>query len=55
MLLKCPLYAELRNEFFTHACRINSNFINMSDDERFIYMFNTDDMQFYTAKICHDV
>jgi hypothetical protein len=39
VLLQCPGYADIRQSIFKNICELNSNFINMSDDEKFLYIF----------------
>ncbi len=55
VLLKCPVYADIRNVIFNHAMVIDENFLNMSDDEKFIFLFNNENIVFYTAKICNEI
>ena len=55
VILDCPLYADLRNVLFGHACNFNENFINFTDEEKFIFIFNDENMCYFTAKIWHDI
>lgn len=55
VLMKCPMYSELRADLFNRANAINLDFMNLSEDEKFIFLFQNQDVCFYTAKICHDI
>ena len=55
VLLKCPVYADLRCNIFSRALEYNDNFMQLSDDEKFIFLLNDDNMCFYTAKVCYDM
>lgn len=55
VLLKCPIYADIRNVYFNYAISVDKNFINLSDDDKIVFMFTNNEMLFYTARICHDI
>jgi hypothetical protein len=55
VLLQCPGYADIRQSIFNNICELNSNFINMSDDEKFLYMFHNETVCYVTAKVCHEI
>ena len=55
VLLEYPVYADLRCYLFEHACFYNNNFMQLSDDEKFVFFFSDENMCFYSAKICHDI
>ena len=40
VLTLCPLYADLRNLLFEEACKYNELFYTLSDNDKFIYIFN---------------
>ena len=40
---------------FEHACFYNNNFMQLSDDEKFVFLFSDENMCFYSAKIFHDI
>lgn len=46
---------QVRSDIFIHSVGIIEHFMNMSDEERFMFMFNNDDMQFYIGKICFEI
>ena len=53
VLLEFAVYADLRCYLFEHACFYNNNFMQLSDDEKFVFFFSDENMCFYSAKICH--
>ena len=53
--LQCPGYANIRQNILYNICELNSNFINMSDDEKFLYMFHKEHVCYFTVKICHEI
>jgi hypothetical protein len=55
VLLECPVYEDLGCYLFEHACLYNNNFMQLSDDETFVFLFSDENMCFYSAKICHDI
>jgi hypothetical protein len=55
VLLQCPGYADIRQSIFNNICELNFNFINMSDDGKFLYMFHNENVCYFTAKICHEI
>lgn len=55
VLLECPEYADLRTIFFNSVCNIESSFSNLSNEEKFLFMFHDDRVCYFTAKICHEV
>jgi hypothetical protein len=55
VLLECPEHADLRCYLFEHACFYNNNFMQLSDDEKCVFLFSGENMCFYSAKICHDI
>ena len=36
----CPVYEDLRQYLFSHACFYNNNFMHFSDADQFIFLFN---------------
>jgi hypothetical protein len=44
VLLQCPGYADIRQSNFSNICELNFNFINMSDDGKFLYMFHNENV-----------
>ena len=55
VMLKCPLYADLQVVLFNHAVSCYADFHSLSDIEKFIFLFNNENMFYYTAKICYDI
>lgn len=55
VILNCPLYSLLRIELYDRASSFYPEFLTLSDDEKFIYLFKNENICFYTAKICHDI
>jgi hypothetical protein len=55
VLLECPVYEDLGCYLFEHACLYNNNFMQLSDDETFVFIFSDENMCFYSAKMCHDI
>ena len=54
VMLKCPLYADLQSILYNHAVSFYGDFYSLSDKEKFIFLFNNENMFYYTAKICYD-
>ena len=55
VLLDCPVYADIRDVMFNHANYIDNNFLNMPNNEKFIFLFTNENIVFYTAKICNEI
>jgi hypothetical protein len=55
VLFQFPSYADIRQGILNNICELNSNFINMSDNEKFLYMFHNENVCYFTAKICHEI
>ncbi|XP_071167139.1 uncharacterized protein [Mytilus edulis] len=55
VLLNCPVYSDIRNVIFNHASIVDENFLHMTDNEKFIFLFTNENMVFYTAKICYEI
>jgi hypothetical protein len=39
-VLQCPGYADIRQSILYNICELNGNVINMSDDEKCLYVFH---------------
>lgn len=52
VVLTCPLYADLRFNLYDEISKCDSNFNLLSDDDKFIYLFNTDVCLNNVAKTC---
>ena len=37
-VMKCPVYSEIRNSLFTDVKILHPNFINLSDDDKFVFL-----------------
>ena len=55
VLLQCPGYADIRQSILYNICELNGNVINMSDDEKCLYVFLIENVCYFTAKICHEI
>jgi hypothetical protein len=44
VLLECPVYADLRCYLFEHACFYYNNFMQLSDDEKFVFLFSDENL-----------
>ena len=55
VLLKCPLYEDLRQSMFIDVVGHNNNFLTLSDYEKFIFLFNNDTVCNSVAKTCHNI
>lgn len=55
VLMNCPVYEDLRCYLFYQASLFNVNFMQLSDDDKFIFLFTDENMYFYIAKICNDI
>ncbi len=52
-IMRCPLYTEYRDELFNEASIYNDSFLQLNDNDKFIYLFSTPEICFYTAKTCY--
>jgi hypothetical protein len=50
-VLQCPGYADIRQSILYNICELNGNVINMSDDEKCLYVFHIENVCYFTAKI----
>ena len=55
VLMNCPVYEDLRCYLFYQASLFNVNFMQLSDDDKFIFLFTNENVYFYTAKIFNDI
>ena len=55
VVLQCPGYADIRQSILYNICELNGNVINMSDDEKCLYVFHIENVCYFTAKICHEI
>ena len=55
VLINCPVYADLRAILFRHASSFNCDFVNLSDDDKFKFLFTDENVCYFLAKICYDV
>jgi hypothetical protein len=49
--LICPLYADLRERLFNEVKRSNVHFIISSDDDKFIYLFNSTEVMIWLPRL----
>ena len=55
VLLQCPLYEDLRQSMFIDVVGHNNNFLTLSDNDTFIFLFNNDTVCNSVAKTCHNI
>ena len=55
VLLNCPLYEDLRQTMFIDILGVNNNFSELSDEDKFIYLFKNDMIFNIVAKTCHNI
>ncbi len=55
VLLKCPLYEDLRQSMFIDVVGHNNNFLTLSDNEKNLFLFNNDTVCYSVAKTCHNI
>lgn len=53
VLTECPLYCDIRTELFVHAHAEIPNFSMMSNCDKFINLFQNENLIKYCAKTCH--
>ncbi len=46
VIMSCPVYNELRGELFTHSAQFETNFNNLNDDDKFVFLFSATDICF---------
>ena len=52
VILNCPLYSSVRRDLFTLAAYHNPAFVNLSDDDKIIYVFTECNLVSKCAKTC---
>lgn len=55
VILTCPLYADLRRILYNECASFNVDFNNMSDDEKFLFLFSNNDVSVLVAKTCFSI
>ena len=56
VLLSCPLYEDLRQSLFIDITNVlNIDFIRISDDEKFIFLFGNENVCKFVARTCHNI
>jgi hypothetical protein len=55
VLLDCTLYADLRERLFNEVKSSNVHFIISSDDDKFIYLFQSTECYDLVAKTCSNI
>ena len=53
VILNCTLYSDIRNDLFQIALSVNPLFQNMSESEKFIFLFTHDALVRACAKTCY--
>lgn len=52
VILKCPLYDDIRSKMINDACILNSNFSDYTDKQKLVFLFSTSDLIRICAKTC---
>ena len=52
VVIKCPLYNDIRYNLFEKAKLIDVNFSTLTDEQKLIFVFKTKDMIRISAKLC---
>ena len=52
VLMQCNIYSDFREELFEQVLHIDPSFINLCDQERFIYLMSNCQVAKLTAKTC---
>ena len=55
VLLKCPLYKDLREIVYNEAFSINSSFYSLSDEGKLTFLFTSNYLIKIVAKTCKDI
>jgi hypothetical protein len=55
VLLQCPLYNQIRDVIYEKAQSVDNSFYDMSDNDKFVFMFSHPDMVRILAKSCCDI
>ena len=55
VLLKCPLYEDLREFVYNEAFSINSSFYSLSDEGKLKFLFTSNYLIKTVAKTCKDI
>ncbi len=55
VILKCTFYDDLREELFEAAENINNNFMNLSDTDKFSFLFSNCNIVKLCAKSCYNI
>jgi hypothetical protein len=55
VVLRCPLYMDLRNELFTEAQNVNAAFIELSDVDKLSFLLSNISIVKVTARILHNI
>jgi hypothetical protein len=55
VLVKCPLYSQIREALYIDICKTNDRFLMYSDSEKFIYLLSNENIVKYSAKACFDI
>ena len=51
VILKCPMYADIRSEMFQIASANDSSFYNKTECDKFVYLFSADKVDTYCCQI----
>ena len=55
VILECPMYDQLRKELFVHAMYIHEGFMQMSKEDKLVFLFTECKITQRCAKTCYDI
>ena len=55
VFMRCPLYSELRDALFLYVENVYNNFGQMSENDKFNFLFSNGDICSIVAKTCHQM
>ena len=55
VFMRCPLYSELRDALFLYVENMYNNFGQMSENDKFNFLFSNGDICSIVAKTCHQM
>ena len=55
VLLDCPLYNDIRAEFFSHVLDVQPDFTAFSAEDKLTFIFSSREICYFSAKICDSI
>lgn len=55
VLIKCPIYFDLRNDLFKRACHLVNDFKEQSELDQFIFMLSEPNLVRHVARTLNDI